>query len=115
MAKNKMTDLNDHLFAALEGLSDAENPMDLERARAISTVAQTIINGAKVQVDAARTFKRSAPGEFFGMAEDRQLAAAPAPHPSLDDESRELPDSATRITRQIAGERIVPKRANGAM
>lgn len=107
MAKNKMADLNDHLFAALEGLSDTENPMDLERARAIATVAQTIINGAKVQVDAARTFKRQTPGEFFGMPEDRQIAAAPlaARKPSLDDESRELPESTTRLTRQMEAER----------
>lgn len=49
--KNKIEDLRNHLFAALEALGDKENPMDIERAKAISDVAQTIINSAKVEVD----------------------------------------------------------------
>jgi hypothetical protein len=49
--KNKMVDLRNHLFAALEGLSDTEKPMELDRAKAISEVAQTIINSARVEVD----------------------------------------------------------------
>ena len=39
MAKNKIEDLRDHLFAALEGLSDEEKPMDLERARTNGLIA----------------------------------------------------------------------------
>lgn len=49
--KNKLEDLRNHLFAALEGLSDAEKPLDIERARAISEVAQTIINSAKLELE----------------------------------------------------------------
>lgn len=49
--KNKISDLRNHLFETLEALKDKENPMDLDRARAISDVAQTIINSAKVEVD----------------------------------------------------------------
>jgi len=49
--KNKIEDLRNHLFAALEALADKENPMDIDRAKAISDVAQTIINSAKVEVD----------------------------------------------------------------
>lgn len=49
--KNKIEDLRNHLFAALEGLADEEKPMDIERAKAISEVAQTIINSAKVEVE----------------------------------------------------------------
>lgn len=109
MVKNKMADLNNHLFAALEGLSDPDSPMDLERARAIAAVAQTIINGAKVQVDAARTFQRASPGEFFGLPE---APAAPQTRPGLDDESRELPVSTTRITRELQAGGVV-RRPNG--
>lgn len=47
--KNKIEDLRDHLFATLEGLRDKETPMDIERAKAISTVANTIIESAKVE------------------------------------------------------------------
>jgi len=43
--------LREHLFAALEGLSNKESPMDIERAKAIADVGQTIINSAKVEVD----------------------------------------------------------------
>lgn len=50
MAKNKINDLRNHLFETLEALKDPEKPMDLERARAISLVAQTIINTATVEV-----------------------------------------------------------------
>jgi hypothetical protein len=49
--KNKIEDLRNHLFATIEALSDEENPMELNRAKAISDVAQTIINSAKVEVD----------------------------------------------------------------
>jgi len=52
--KNKIEDLRDHLFATIEALRDEEKPMDLERAKTISTVAQTIINSAQVEVAAAR-------------------------------------------------------------
>jgi hypothetical protein len=43
--------LRAHLFAALAGLSDKENPMDIERAKAIADVGQVIINTAKVEVE----------------------------------------------------------------
>lgn len=48
--KNKIEDLRDHLFETLEALKDETKPMDIERARAISQVAQTIIESAKVEV-----------------------------------------------------------------
>ena len=49
--RNKIDDLRDHLFATLEALRDEDKPMDLERAKTISTVAQTIINSAKVECE----------------------------------------------------------------
>lgn len=49
--KNKIEDLRNHLFATLEALQDDDAPMEIERARAISHVAQTVINSAKVEVD----------------------------------------------------------------
>lgn len=65
--KNKMVDLRNHLFAALEGLADTENPMDLDRAKAISDVAQTIINSAKVEVDAYRVAGRPDAPSFLAQ------------------------------------------------
>lgn len=49
--KNKIEDLRNHLFEAIEKLMDEEKPMDIERAKAVSEVAQVIINSAKVEVD----------------------------------------------------------------
>ena len=53
--KNKIEDLRDHLFSTLEALQDDDNPMDLNRAKTISEVAQTIINSAKIEVDYLKT------------------------------------------------------------
>lgn len=50
--KNRMSDVRDHLVAAMEALADDEKPMDIDRAKAISDVAQTYINAVKVEVDA---------------------------------------------------------------
>lgn len=52
--RNKIEDLRNHLFATLEALQDEERPMDLDRARAIADVAQTLINSAKVEVEFIR-------------------------------------------------------------
>jgi len=49
--KNKIEDLRNHLFATLEALQDQDNPMDLDRAKAIADVAQVVINSAKVEVE----------------------------------------------------------------
>lgn len=43
-------DLRSHLFAALEGLRDKQNPMDLERAKTIADVGRVIVDSAKVEV-----------------------------------------------------------------
>lgn len=51
---NNIDTLRDHLFATLAALRDPEKPMDIERAKAVSEVAQVIINSAKVEVDHAK-------------------------------------------------------------
>ena len=91
MARNKITDLRNHLFETLEALKDPDKPMDLERARVISDVAQTIINSAKVEVDLVKAINASAPGAsgFFGVTE----------------ESRELPKIVGKGRALIEGDR----------
>lgn len=91
MAKNKMADLRDHLFETIEALKDPKEPMDLARAHAISDVAQTIINAAKVEVDLVKAVGGSAPSNTFF---------------NLPDEGRDLPK---RLTEGAA-----PLKANGA-
>jgi len=73
MAKNKISDLRDHLFETIEALKDKDKPMELERARTISAVAQTIINSAKVEVDLLKAIDGTAIGSsasFFGVPDD---------------------------------------------
>jgi hypothetical protein len=57
--KNKLTDLNDHLFAQLERLSDeAMTPEQIEceakRGKAIVAVADQIVKNASLQVKVAK-------------------------------------------------------------
>ncbi len=60
MTKNKLSDLNDHLFMTLErlgeeDLSNEELEKEIERSKAISTVAGKIIDNAHVILDAQKT------------------------------------------------------------
>lgn len=51
--KNKISDLRDHLFEALERLKDPELDLDkeIQRAKAIKEVGSVIIESAKVEVE----------------------------------------------------------------
>lgn len=64
MAKNKIEDLRNHLFAQLERLGDDTDMEDtdkleteLSRAKAITDIAQVIVNSAKVEVDFMKYYK----------------------------------------------------------
>ena len=48
--KNKIEDLRNHLFETIEMLKDDDKPMEIDRAKAVSQVAQTIIESAKVEL-----------------------------------------------------------------
>ena len=59
MARNKLADLNNHLFAQLERLEDEElTPEQLKsevsRAGAISKIASQVIQNAKITIDAMK-------------------------------------------------------------
>ena len=59
MPRNKLSDLNNHLFAQLERLNDEEagsEKMELEikKAKAISQVATEILKSSKLSLNAAR-------------------------------------------------------------
>lgn len=65
MPKNTMTDLRNHLFEVMEALKDEEKPMELDRARVVVSVAQALINSAKVEVDFIEAFDSSVTTGFF--------------------------------------------------
>ena len=48
---NTLEDLRAHLFETLAALRAKDNPMEIDRARAISDVAKTVIDSARVEVD----------------------------------------------------------------
>lgn len=57
--KNRLSDLNDHLFAQIERLSDESlTPEEIDRestrGNAIVAVADKIVAGAKLQLEAAK-------------------------------------------------------------
>lgn len=59
MPRNKLSDLNDHLFIQLERLNDEsisgeELAKEISRAKAISAVSSQLIKSAKVTVDAMK-------------------------------------------------------------
>ena len=72
MARNKLGDLDSHLFAALERLNDEDlNPdqitTEVERSGAIVDLADQIIGNAKVKLAAAKLFAE------FGAAVEPML------------------------------------------
>jgi hypothetical protein len=56
---NHISTVRQALLDTIKDLRDPNKPMDIGRARAISEVAQTIINSAKVEVDYLRATKQA--------------------------------------------------------
>ncbi|VWC90486.1 hypothetical protein BLA17378_04536 [Burkholderia aenigmatica] len=46
-----ITDMREHLMQTLAALRDRENPMNVDRARAVAQVASVLVDSAKVEVD----------------------------------------------------------------
>ncbi|CNE39141.1 TPA: hypothetical protein ACGWKD_000478 [Streptococcus agalactiae] len=60
MTQNKLSDLNNHLFAALERLGDEDLTneqlqQEVERSKAITLVATKIIDNGRLVLDAQKT------------------------------------------------------------
>lgn len=82
--KNKIGNLRNHLFDAIERLGDRDlTPeqlkQEIERARAISTVAQVIVESAKVEVLYADVvgYKGKKMSEFLEDVEQEEPDRAP--------------------------------------
>jgi hypothetical protein len=49
-----ITAMREHLMATLASLRDRENPMEVDRARAVAQVAGVLVESAKVEVEYIR-------------------------------------------------------------
>lgn len=85
MTKNRLSDLNDHLFAQIERLADedsAPEKIDQEhkRAEAMVGVADQILRTAAVQLQAAKLvsdYDGSDPRPYLSMMEKPATGTAP--------------------------------------
>lgn len=72
--KNKIDDLRNHLFATLEALQDKEEPMEIDRARAIADVAKVIVDSAKVEVEFVKATGNAGTSGFLPLASEAPKA-----------------------------------------
>ena len=74
--KNKLVDLNDHLFAELERLSDEDIKGDelaeeIERAKSVANIAENIINNGELILKAQKHYNEYGikPPQLLGLNE----------------------------------------------
>lgn len=60
-----ITRLRGILFDTLDRLADKENPMPIDRAKAVCEVAQVLVNTAKVEIEHQKLHKGKSPGTGF--------------------------------------------------
>lgn len=72
---SNVNDLREHLFAALKGLKDGT--VDVEKAKAMSEVAQVIINSAKVEVEFAKATGTTSGTGFLPIEREVEPATLP--------------------------------------
>lgn len=89
MSSHTMDTLRSHLFDALDGLKTGA--LDVSVARAMSGVAQTIIESAKAEADYARTTGQVVRSGLIST----EQAAPPLAAPAAD----ALPAATTSVTR----------------
>lgn len=83
---NTLEDLRGHLFETIKALKDKENPMSIDRARAIAEVAKQVTDSAKAEIEYIR-------------ATDRNDAMLPVFGETPIDGLPALPGTTTRVHR----------------
>lgn len=71
--KNKIQDLRNHLFEAIEKVKDGDMPLD--RAKVVAELAQVIINSAKAETDHLKALDRT---RGTGFIPEEEIAVIPA-------------------------------------
>jgi hypothetical protein len=70
--KNNLFELRGHLFDVLRGLKGKSDTATLANARAVTDVAQTLINSARVEVDYIRATDRIEGSTFLESPKETQ-------------------------------------------
>lgn len=78
---NDINELREHLFATLRGLRDKENPMEIDRARAVSQVAATLVDSARVEVEMLRVTGEQVGTGFIPLPDSPSKPEIPAGFP----------------------------------
>ncbi len=92
---NHISTVRQHLLDTLADLRNKDNPMDIERARAVADVANVIVKTAKVEVDYLKATNQTHT-PFLEVPPDDQFRTITDPE--------ELPNGISSITRhRLAG------------
>lgn len=84
--KNKLVDLNNHLFAQMERLSSEditeENlKKEIERSKAVANIANSIINNGKLALEAQKKFGdkviKGEAGKILGLTQEEEQPKLP--------------------------------------
>jgi len=93
MSNKTISDLREHLFAAIEGVRNGS--VSLEQAKTISDLSQVIVNTAKVEVDFVRATERST--SPFLLASE----SMPSGETEAAQQRRALPNGIVGIRRHV--------------
>jgi hypothetical protein len=80
MARNKISDLRDHLFASLERIDDdsltpEQIRAEVDKAKAVAQIGSVIINSAKVEIDFIKATGRiDSASEIFKSVDQKKIA-----------------------------------------
>ena len=80
MARNKISDLRDHLFASLERIDDDSLTLEqiraeVDKAKAVAQIGSVIINSAKVEIDFIKATGRiDSASEIFKSVDQKKIA-----------------------------------------
>jgi len=80
---NDILELRSHLFNTLTALQDKENPMDIDRAKAICQVGDVIVDTAKTEIDFMRV-NGSIETHFFQKPTPPAQLSAPAAKQAIE-------------------------------
>ncbi|MBP6188973.1 MAG: hypothetical protein KA440_08445 [Azonexus sp.] len=107
MSHHTIDDLRSTLFDTLQALKNKKDPMDIERARAVTDVAQVIVNTVKVEIDHMRLTNRTG-SSFIPVAEAASKPRLPGDMETVatahgSKTITQLPGGATITRHKMAG------------